>query len=265
MTIITLTTDFGLADGYVGIMHGVILSIAPEARLVDLSHAVAPQNIRQAAYILQRAWPYFPAGTVHLAVVDPGVGGARRAIAVRAGGMAYVGPDNGLFSAALAQPGAQVFVLDRLQYWLSDVSRTFHGRDIFAPVAAHLAHGVPAEDMGTPGEDALRLAIREPIRPAQDLIQGEVAYVDHFGNLITNIPGAWLAEGHWHCQVGGHTIHQFCTVYAKAPPGTLLTLVSSAGTVEIAQRSGSAAQTLGVTAGEPVTLRLAGLNSRPSD
>jgi S-adenosylmethionine hydrolase len=259
MTIITLTTDFGLTDGYVGIMQGVILSIAPEARLVDLSHGVAPQNIRQAAYILQRAGPYFPAGTVHLAVVDPGVGGERRAIAVRAGGMAYVGPDNGLFSAALAQPGAQVFVLDRPQYWLPEVSRTFHGRDIFAPVAAHLAHGVRVEDMGAPSDEALRFAIREPVRPApNDLIQGEVVYVDHFGNLITNIPGGWLAEGHWTCQVGGHTIHQLSTAYAEVPPGTLLTLVSSAGTVEIAQRSGSAAQKLRVTAGESVTLRLAG-------
>jgi len=112
--------------------------------------------------------------------------------------------------------------------------------------------------MGTPGDEALRFAIREPVRPAQDLIQGEVAYVDHFGNLITNIPGAWLAEGHWRCQVGGHTIHQLSTAYAGVAPGTLLALVSSVGTVEIAQRSGSAAQKLGVTAGEPVTLRLAG-------
>jgi S-adenosyl-L-methionine hydrolase (adenosine-forming) len=257
MTIITLTTDFGLEDGYVGIMQGVILTIAPEARLVDLSHALAPQNIRRAAYILQRAAPYFPAGTVHLAVVDPGVGGERRPIAVRASSMTYVGPDNGLFSGALAQPSAQVFVLDRPQYWLPDVSRTFHGRDIFAPVAAHLAHGAPLEEMGSLSEEAQRLALPEPKRLAPDLIEGEVAYVDHFGNLITNIPGAWLAEGHWHCEVHRHAIPQLSAAYSEVPPGGLLALISSTGTLEIAQHSGNAAQELSVAAGEPVILRLA--------
>ncbi len=258
MTIVTLTTDFGLADGYVGIMQGVILSIAPEARLVDLSHAVAPQNVRQAAYILGRAAPYFPAGTVHLGVVDPGVGGARRAIAVRAGGASYVGPDNGIFSAALGQPEAQVFVLDRPQYWLPEVSQTFHGRDIFAPVAAHLARGVPIEEIGSPAADAAQLTLHEASRPAPDLVRGEVAYVDHFGNLITNIPGAWQSEGRWCCQIAGHTIRQFSTAYAEVLAGTLVALVSSAGTVEIAQSGGNAAESLGVSAGEPVTLRLAG-------
>ena len=172
--------------------------------------------------------------------------------------MTYVGPDNGLFSPALAQPGAQVFVLDRPQYRLPEVSRTFHGRDIFAPVAAHLAHGIPVEEMGTPTAEALRFAIHEPVRSTDGHIEGEVTYVDHFGNLITNIPGSWLAEGQWRCEVAGHTIHQLSTTYAEVPPGTLLALVSSAGTLEIAQRSGSAAEKLGVIAGQPVTLRLAG-------
>ena len=152
----------------------------------------------------------------------------------------------------------------RFSCWIARITgsrrsaSTFHGRDIFAPVAAHLAHGVPLEEMGTlerPERSALPYGNRS-VLPA-DLIEGEVAYVDHFGNLITNIPGDWLADGQWRCEVHGHTIHRLSTTYAEVPPGALLALVSSAGTLEVAQRSGSAAQQLGVAAGEPVTLRLA--------
>lgn len=153
MRLITLTTDFGLADGYVGTVKGVILGIAPDVRLVDLSHTVAPQNIRQAAHILAGAAPFFPAGAVHLAVVDPGVGSSRRPILVSLPGACFVGPDNGLFTFALEQAGAQVWMLDRPRFWLPAVSRTFHGRDIFAPVAAHLASGISPAELATPIED----------------------------------------------------------------------------------------------------------------
>ncbi len=158
MTIITLTTDFGLSDGYVGAMKGVILGIAPAAHLVDLSHEIAPQDVRQAAHVLADAVPYFPAGTVHLAVVDPGVGSARRPLLITTPRAAFVGPDNGLFTFILGTAKTQAWALDQPGYWLPEISRTFHGRDIFAPVAAHLACGVPPEMLGSPITDAAPLA-----------------------------------------------------------------------------------------------------------
>ena len=254
MTIVTLTTDFGLADGYVGIMKGVILGIAPEARLVDLSHEIAPQNVRQAAYILTRAAPFFPAGTVHLAVVDPGVGGGRRPLLVRTATAAYVGPDNGLFTAAMDQPGARAFALDRPDYWRPEVSRTFHGRDIFAPVAAHLARGVSAVELGRPVSDAMRLSLPEPERAAGGQIAGEVVYTDHFGNLITNIPGDWVPGHRWQVRIAERQLDGLRTTYAQGAPGELIALVSSGGTLEIAVREGSAAHRLGIGVGETVTL-----------
>ena len=255
MTIVTLTTDFGLADGYVGIMKGVILGIAPAARLVDLSHKIAPQNVRQAAHVLVRAAPFFPAGTVHLVVVDPGVGGERRPLLVRTATATYVGPDNGLFTAALDQPRAQAFALDRPDFWLAEVSRTFHGRDIFAPVAAYLARGVPAEALGRPIPDALRLSLPEPERTAGGHIAGEVVYTDHFGNLITNIPGDWVPGLRWQVRVAGRQIDGLHTTYAEGAPGELMALVSSGSTLEIAVRDGNAAQLLGVDIGETITVR----------
>jgi S-adenosyl-L-methionine hydrolase (adenosine-forming) len=259
MTIITLTTDFGLTGGYTGILKGVILGIAPHARLVDLSHDIGPHNVRQAAYVLAAAAPYFPAGTVHLAVIDPGVGSARRGIVVCTRGACFVGPDNGLFSEALAQPDAAVYVLDQPAYWRSPVSRTFHGRDIFGPVAAHLAAGVAAAALGSPIHDPVRLdwpaAQRQPTDPAAP-IMGEVVYTDHFGNLITNIPGAWLDgdPADWRCRIGGQEIAGLSTAYADVPTGALLAIVSSTDTLEIAVREGHAGVRLGVDVGERVTV-----------
>ena len=158
MTTITLTTDFGDHDPYVGIMKGVILGVAPDAKIVDLTHEIPPQNIREAAYALQSARAYFAAGTVHLAVVDPGVGSDRRPLLVTTGQDSFVGPDNGLLSFALELQDAQAWALDKPEYWLPDVSRTFHGRDIFAPVAAHVALGVPPAAVGTPIHDPVRLS-----------------------------------------------------------------------------------------------------------
>lgn len=255
MKIITLTTDFGQADGYVGAMKGVILGLAPAARLVDLSHEVAPQDIRQAAHILRQAAPYFPAGTIHLAVVDPGVGSARRPLLVATAQAMFVGPDNGLFTCALDQPDARAYVLDRPAAWLPQVSRTFHGRDIFAPVAARLALGATPTELGTPIHDAVRLAQAAPQRLGNDRIEGSVVYVDRFGNLISDVPAAWLADGAWACEIAGRDLGALVASYAEAAPGALLALVSSGGTVEVAVRNGSAARALGLGVGATLTLR----------
>jgi S-adenosyl-L-methionine hydrolase (adenosine-forming) len=257
MTIITLTTDFGLADGYVGAMKGVILTIAPQARLVDLSHEIAPQDVQQAAYVLGRAAPFFPRGAIHLAVVDPGVGSTRRPLLVTTPQAAFVGPDNGLFTAALDEPGATAWVLDRPGFWLPERSHTFHGRDIFAPVAAHLAAGRAALELGSAVDDAVRLPARLPEQIGNSRIRGHVIHIDHFGNLITSIPAAWVAEGRWTCSVAGQTIAGISRAYADAQPGALLAHIGSAGTVEIAVRNGSAAHRLGVARGAVVELRRA--------
>jgi S-adenosylmethionine hydrolase len=254
MTVITLTTDFGLADGYVGIMKGVILTLVPGAQLVDLSHEIAPQDIRRAALILAQAAPYFPSGTVHLAVVDPGVGGERRPIIVQTARAFFVGPDNGLFTAALGLPGARAFVANQPQFWRAPVSHTFHGRDVFAPLAAHLARGVAPETVGAAIADAVRLSLPAPVRLPDGSIAGEIAYADRFGNLVSNIPGAWLAGRQWRCQVAGRTIQGPVATYAAAAPGALLTLVNSGGTLEIAVREGSAERALNAHAGEKITL-----------
>ena len=258
MILITLTTDFGLADSYVAVMKGVILGIAPQTRIVDITHQIAPQNVRQAATVLQAAVPYFPRGTIHVAVVDPGVGSARRALAVRTSHAFFVGPDNGLFSAALANThtgGVLVLHLDQPAYWLPTVSRTFHGRDIFSPVAAHLAAGVPFEALGSPIADPVILAHPLPSRQADGTVSGQIDHADRFGNLISDIPEAWLAGRRWVLSCAGQEIHGVSPSYASAEPGELLALISSSGTLEIAVREGSAAARLAAGFGEPILAR----------
>jgi S-adenosylmethionine hydrolase len=191
MPILTLLTDFGLQDGYVGIMKGVIWGIAPEVQIADISHAITAQDVLQGALTLRRAAPYFPAGTVHVAVVDPGVGTSRRALAGRLGDQYFVGPDNGLFSLVLEQAEAQGRAVEwvhltRPEYWLTQVSAIFHGRDVFAPAAAYLANGVPLIKLGEPIHDPLRLALPQPQRTAGGW-SAEVIHIDHFGNLATNL------------------------------------------------------------------------------
>ena len=187
--LVTLTTDFGLRDAYVAAMKGVILSICPEARLVDVSHEVAPQDVMEAAFVLRQAVPYFPPEAVHLVVVDPGVGTARRPVALRHGGHRFVGPDNGLFALLLDGAAPETLVgLDRPAFWRTEApSTTFHGRDVFAPVAAHLAAGRRLAEVGTPAAALESLHWALPIADAQGL-RGWVVHVDHFGNGITNIP-----------------------------------------------------------------------------
>jgi S-adenosylmethionine hydrolase len=252
--VITLTTDFGQEDGYVGTMKGVILSIAPQARIVDISHDIAPQSLRQAMYILSTAVPYFPPSTVHVVVVDPGVGSSRRPIAVRTGSASYVAPDNGVLSHPLAEPNVAIVHLDRPEFWLPAVSNTFHGRDIFSPVGAHLAAGVPFDALGSVVTDAITLPLPQPERLADGSLRGQVQHADRFGNLITDIPMSWLAEGKgWRFEIAGRRIAELSITYAAVACGTLVALAGSDGLLEISIREGSAAKTLAAGAGTPVT------------
>lgn len=253
MPIITLTTDFGLSDGYVAAMKGVILGIAPQATVIDITHQIPPQNVREAAYVLATALPFFSPGAIHLAIVDPGVGSARRPMAAQVGNHFLVGPDNGVFTHALpaGQPASCVH-LDNPAYWLPTVSRTFHGRDIFSPVAAHLANGAPLAALGSPISDPVFFDVHPPRREADGSLRGQVVHVDRFGNLVSNIPGAWLAGRLWTVRIAGQQVVGPSLTYASVAPGQLLALVSSDATLEIALRDGSAAARLGVAAGEPI-------------
>jgi len=257
MSIITLTTDFGLADSYVGMMKGVILSITPDAKLVDLSHEIAPQNVRQAAYALHAAAPYFPTGTVHLAVVDPGVGSDRRALAVHTLRGCLVGPDNGLFTLFLAdEPGAECRAITNPEFMLPHVSPTFHGRDVFAPVAAHLARGLDIAQLGPRVTDPVMFAIPVPTQQADGSWLGHVLYTDHFGNLITSVTEDLVQHiGDIEVSIGQRRIAGLCHTYAEAAPGELVALVGSSGHLEISTVNGNAAQSLGLGPDTSVVLR----------
>jgi S-adenosyl-L-methionine hydrolase (adenosine-forming) len=250
--IITLTTDFGLRDPWVGTMKGVILAVTHEVRLVDLSHEIAPHDVGEGARALEAAVPFFPAGTVHLAVVDPGVGGARRALVVARGDQRFVGPDNGLFTPFLLTPGWRAFELSAPEFRLPVVSRTFHGRDLFAPAAAHLALGVPPDRFGAEVADPVRLPWPGAHRVAGGLA-GEVVHVDRFGNLVTSI-GASDVDLDAVVGVAGREIGVVRT-FAEIPPGQVAGIVGSSGRLEIAAREASAARVLGLGPGAPVLVR----------
>lgn len=257
--VITLLSDFGSKDPFVGVMKGVIASIAPEARVVDLCHEVEPFAVSQARFLLRQSWPYFPPGTIHVCVVDPGVGSSRRALLVEAGSHRFVGPDNGLLGDVVGLERARVRLLSNPKYHLRQVSRTFHGRDVFAPVAAHLAAGVAAAKLGPRVEDALRSTTGEPLRTGKRFWQGEVAHIDRFGNLITNLDAAEMlarVERRLVLRVGFRELDCVVESYAEAPRGEPVVLVGSAGTLEVAVNQGSAAQALGVGVGAPVELEI---------
>jgi S-adenosyl-L-methionine hydrolase (adenosine-forming) len=264
--IITLLTDFGRRDAYVGIMKGVILGLNPQARLVDLSHEVPPQDIWAGALVLQSAWRYFPPRTIHLAVVDPGVGSGRRALAAAVAGQFLVGPDNGLTSLVFRnQTALRAVKLENPDYFLPEVSATFHGRDIFAPVAAHLSLGVPLTALGPGLSDPVRLAFPEPVFGAGE-VAGEIIARDHFGNLISNISFELLQsrlQGRSaSLRVKGRVIEQVASTYSAVPPGALLALGGSHGYLEIACRQGSAAQVLGAGPGDRILVRLSPAKER---
>ena len=248
--VITLTTDFGFNDAYVASMKGVILGINKEAKLVDICHTIKPQNISQAAFVLSTAYPYFPPKTVHMVVVDPGVGTARRGIALQTPQAIFVGPDNGLFTSFLRERTACVALTNPAMH-RHPVSATFHGRDVFAPVAAHLVNGLPLAELGPPVEDPVALPEPKPQRLPDGRLRAEVRYVDRFGNLITNVgPLEWesLDTGGIRVVVGGVSLAAR-RAYADVAPGALLALVGSGGYLEVAVREGSAAERLGVGVG----------------
>jgi S-adenosylmethionine hydrolase len=276
--LVTLLTDFGLADGYVGAMKGVILGIAPGTQLVDISHAIAPQQVRQAAYVLYVSYPHFPTHTVHLVVVDPGVGSARRSIAVRTPVGTFVGPDNGVFSYVMYRERVEAVVdLSDSRYCLASVSHTFHGRDIFAPAAAYLAAGVSVTEMGPVVSDAVLLP-----RPRLELmgsnLVGEVMHIDRFGNVITSVGKLQWAQDELMLQaafgqvqgaarldaaravveVAGHRVASVRRTYAEVETGMSLALVGSSGHLEIAVRDGSAAEAMNLHLDDEVLVRLVG-------
>lgn len=257
MPVITLTTDFGLKDGFVGTLKGVIWSICPLAQIADISHEIAPQNVLEGAFTLWRAYPFFPPGTIHVAVVDPGVGTSRRPLAARLGGHTFVGPDNGLFTPMLEDAEkngwpVEIVHLANEKYFLPGISRTFHGRDIFAPVAAHLANGVPLADLGPVITDLLRLSMPKPEKTA-DGWRIHITVIDIFGNCTTDLPAAALTDRErvtFH--LGGREVRGLVESYGHKKPGELVALVDSENYVEIALVNGSAAKVLGARVGDIV-------------
>ncbi len=258
--IITLTTDFGLSDPYVGIMKGVILSINPEAQVIDISHQVKAGSITHGAGLLREAHHFFPKGTVHVGVVDPGVGGDRRPILINTGNHFFVGPDNGLFWPIIdAYKNAKIIHLTESDYFLPFISKTFHGRDIFAPVAAHLSRGVDPLKMGSAICDPAPLQFPVPQLKGGGLC-GQIIRVDYFGNIITNIHwkdlSRFLGAGRPIVEVNDLVIENVCETYTEAKPGELLALIGSSDCLEIAVNLGRASDQLGMDSADLIGMEV---------
>jgi hypothetical protein len=263
LPIITLTTDFGQQDGYVGAMQGVILDICPTAKLVTISHEIPPQNIRAAAFVLYQAFGYFPAHTIHCVVVDPGVGSHRRAIAVRTSHGIFIGPDNGVFSLVLSTEPVNVLeavTLTNPDYQLPRVSSTFQGRDIFAPAAAHLASGVPLSKLGPRAINLVRLelATRASRQNSLPHLESQVIHIDHFGNLFLNITQHDIVDPELVTfTIGKQVISTLSSTFADVEEGQLVAYTGSTRDhIEIAIRNGNAAQALGVRVGDVIKVDL---------
>ncbi len=257
--VITLTTDFGTSDHFVGAMKGVILGIAPRVRLVDISHAIAPYSVNEAAFVLSEAWRYFPKGTIHLVVIDPGVGSERRPIVVEAGGHYFVGPDNGVFSLVYETTKPKVRQITNPELMLPKVSRTFHGRDIFAPAAAHLARKILPSRFGKQIHDFVHAPKIKPVRTKSGVWCGAVLKVDRFGNLITNFHVNQFDSVKTRpieLRVAGQTIRRFALTYADTEIGETFVVLGSSGYLEIAANQANAAELLGSSAGAPVELKM---------
>jgi S-adenosylmethionine hydrolase len=257
VSILTLTTDFGNKDGFVGTMKGVIWGICPDVQIADITHEISPQNVLEGAYVLLRAAAFFPNDSVHVAVIDPGVGTGRRPIAARIGRQFYVAPDNGLLTpiieeAEISGDSIEIVHTDNPKYWLLDVSRTFHGRDIFAPVGAHLAAGISLAELGSPVNNPIRLQMPRPIQTA-DGWQAHITHVDVFGNLATDLPANQLnPDRNILVRLRGHEIMGVVTSYGHREIGDLVALIDSQDFLEVAVVNGSAAGTLGAQVGDVV-------------
>jgi len=261
--VVALLTDFGLKDVFVGLVKGVIAGINPEARVIDVTHALTPFEVVEAAFVLRATASYFPAGTVFCVVVDPGVGSSRRVLAARADERIFVAPDNGLLHPTLSRAAeAQVVSVENREYFLPRVSDTFHGRDIFAPVAAHLSLGLPLARLGRPAGRIEPLDLPEAILTPDGGVEGQVLLRDRFGNLITNIPAEMLdrlgPRERLCVEIAGCVICGLRRSYASAPPGDLLALVSSFDTLEIACNQHSAGDALGAERGDRVRVTVSG-------
>jgi S-adenosylmethionine hydrolase len=255
--ILTLTTDFGLDDHYVGTMKGVILGICPDAQIVDISHGVRPFAIAEGAYTIAQAWRYFLPGTVHVVVVDPGVGTSRRPILVEAGGQFFVGPDNGVLSMVYLREPATVRLIANERLFRHPVSRTFHGRDIFSPVAAHLASGVAPAEIGETIADFLKPDFVSPRREDPHIWTGQVLKVDHFGNVITNFHVDEFADlGRFRMSIGRETIDVLARSYAECASGALFVIVGSSRYYEVSVAQGSAAAKIGCETGAVIELQV---------
>ena len=257
MPTISLSTDFGLKDGFVGTLKGVIWSICPLAQIADISHSITPQNVLEGAFALWRAYPFFPPGAVHLAVVDPGVGTPRRPLAARLGAHFFVGPDNGLFTPMLLDAEkngwpVEIVHLTNADYFLAEVSHTFHGRDIFAPVAAHLANGVPLANFGPAISDPARLSMPQPEKTPTGWC-AHITVVDIFGNLTTDLPASALVGVESVIfTLRARKVHGLVTSYGHKQSGELVALVDSENFIELAIVNGSAAQIIGAQVGDEV-------------
>lgn len=256
--VITLLTDFGLKDSYIGAMKGVILSINPEVHIIDITHDIEPQSVLEAAFVLYTTYSYFPKGTTHLAVVDPGVGTERRSIGIRTQDYHFVGPDNGVFGLILGKhKDSEVFELINKTYLREKISQTFHGRDIFAPVAAYLSLGVALDKMGGVIKDYKRVEIPEPM-VTQRIMEGQIIYRDRFGNLVTNVNheifSHFIGHGSFEIEVGPFKTQTLRSAYAEVAPGELLAIFGSTGYLEISESMGNASAKLGV--GVPIRIKI---------
>lgn len=268
--IITLTTDFGLTDAYVAAMKGVILTINPETKIIDICHSISPQNVSQAAFVLNTAYRFFPERTVHVVVVDPGVGTERRAIILRTPEFDFVAPDNGVLSYVMEPflkepprrdrgqvklpPELKAVTITKPEFWRSTVSATFHGRDIFAPVAAQLSLGTPPGKFGEVIDAITVLPEHLPYRKSADTLVGRIVHTDHFGNLLTNFKREDLPEEPFIVEIGSHLISELSRTYAEDEG--LLALIGSSGYLEIAVKGGSARGFLKAAVGDEVKIRL---------
>jgi S-adenosylmethionine hydrolase len=257
--IITLTTDFGLSDHFVGVMKGVILGIQPAAEVIDISHGVEPYAIADGAFTIAQAYRYFPKKTIHVVVVDPGVGSARRPLLAEMAGQFFVAPDNGVLSMIFAREQPKVRHITNESYFLQPVSRTFHGRDVFSPVAAHLAAGVTPAKFGKRIEDYLRASFDQPRHTGKNTWAGTILKADRFGNLVTNFhidqfPD--ISTQAFSLKAGPRAITRLALTFSECAAGDLFAIVGSSGYLELAVNQRSAAKALGCGAGTPVELTI---------
>jgi S-adenosylmethionine hydrolase len=254
--VVTFTTDFGMQDPFVGIMHGVVLNIQPDVHIVDISHAVRSFDILDGAFTIAQAYRFFPPRSVHVIVIDPGVGSERRPIVVETENYLFIAPDNGVLTLVEArEPQFTVRQITAERYFLQPVSQTFHGRDVFSPVAAWLAKGVAPADLGPAITDYVRLPIAGVSRSAEGEIRAAVLKVDKFGNLITNLTEQDLSStSATKLKIAGHLITRICHSYAEGETDDLFAIFGSSGYLEIAAKQDSAAKRLGAREGEPVSV-----------